>query len=154
MTQPRDTADVIGSRGTAATADTGLLTGNVPTADDLSMVGETVNFTAGNLNPNVFGGLAAEDTLLVGVGVSATAVRFFAPISGLVAPTSLTRVGTFSITTAASLSVATGLSTPPISSFSGNKLLVSLVGGLSGIVVDATYLFRSESSTSKLTVNF
>jgi hypothetical protein len=33
MTQPRDTADVIGSRCTAATADIGLLTGNVPTAE-------------------------------------------------------------------------------------------------------------------------
>tara|TARA_R110000824_G_scaffold401309_1_gene611629 strand:- start:402 stop:779 length:378 start_codon:yes stop_codon:yes gene_type:complete len=57
MTQPRDTADVIGSRGTAATADTGLLTGNVPTADELSMVGETVNYTGANFQPDTPDGL-------------------------------------------------------------------------------------------------
>ena len=37
--------------GTSSTADTGLLSGQVPTADDLSMVGETVNWTKGNYDP-------------------------------------------------------------------------------------------------------
>ena len=63
MTQPRDTADVIGSRGTAATADTGLLTGNVPTADDLSMVGETVNYTGANFQPEQTDGLGNQRIL-------------------------------------------------------------------------------------------
>ena len=43
--------------GTAATADTGLATGNVPTADQLSMVGETVNYTGANYQPEITQGL-------------------------------------------------------------------------------------------------
>ena len=43
----------------AAFADTGLLTGNVPTADDLSMVGETVNYTGGNYQPDDANGLGS-----------------------------------------------------------------------------------------------
>jgi len=43
--------------GTAAQADTGLATGQIPTADQLSMVGQTVNYTGVNYQPNVFGGI-------------------------------------------------------------------------------------------------
>jgi hypothetical protein len=43
--------------GSASLIDTGLLTGNVPTADELSMVGETVNYTGANYQPEIFDGL-------------------------------------------------------------------------------------------------
>tara|TARA_R110000851_G_scaffold156374_1_gene298866 strand:+ start:55 stop:663 length:609 start_codon:yes stop_codon:yes gene_type:complete len=46
------TWDYVVLTGTAATADTGLLTGNVPTADDLSMVGQTINWTGANFRPD------------------------------------------------------------------------------------------------------
>jgi hypothetical protein len=43
--------------GTASLVSTGLLTGNVPTADQLSMVGETVNYTGANFQPTTPYGL-------------------------------------------------------------------------------------------------
>tara|TARA_R110000851_G_scaffold331739_1_gene506387 strand:- start:182 stop:562 length:381 start_codon:yes stop_codon:yes gene_type:complete len=52
MTTARETADALESRGTAATADTGLLTGNVPTADDLGVVGNE-NWNGGNITPTI-----------------------------------------------------------------------------------------------------
>jgi hypothetical protein len=59
--------------GTASLVNTGLLTGNVPTADQLSMVGETVNYTGANLNPNVFGG--ADGVIQIGTRRNATNLR-------------------------------------------------------------------------------
>mgnify|MGYP003634981708 CR=1 FL=1 len=45
--------------GSASLVDTGLLTGNVPTANQLSMVGQTVNYTGANYQPANFDGLNA-----------------------------------------------------------------------------------------------
>ena len=59
--------------GTAATADTGLLAGNVPTADDLGMVGETVNYTGGNYQPEDQDGLGSPRRLFNGSGASIVA---------------------------------------------------------------------------------
>jgi hypothetical protein len=42
--------------GSASLVDTGLLTGNVPTADQLSMVGQTVNYTGENYQPDLDSG--------------------------------------------------------------------------------------------------
>ena len=43
--------------GSASLVNTGLLTGNVPTANQLSMVGQTVNYTGANYQPEVVGGI-------------------------------------------------------------------------------------------------
>ena len=45
--------------GSASLVNTGLLTGNVPTANQLSMVGQTVNYTGANYQPANFDGLNA-----------------------------------------------------------------------------------------------
>mgnify|MGYP003668064203 CR=1 FL=1 len=54
----------------AASKLVGLLTGNVPTADDLSMVGQTVNYTAANFQPSTRGGLNNKQTLINSTGSS------------------------------------------------------------------------------------
>ena len=53
------TWDYVPLVGTAAFVDTGLLTGNVPTADDLSMVGQTINYTGGNYQPDLASGIGS-----------------------------------------------------------------------------------------------
>ena len=57
MTKARDTGEVLNTRGTAATANIGLATGEIPSSDDLSMVGETVNYTGANYQPETTQGL-------------------------------------------------------------------------------------------------
>ena len=71
--------------GTASLVDTGLLTGNVPTADELSMVGQTVNYTGANYQPDVpFGiGVAREmknisgSTITAGAAVPASSISAY-----------------------------------------------------------------------------
>lgn len=63
MTKSRDTGEVLNTRGTAATADTGLLTGNVPTAEDLNMVGQTINYTGANYQPATVWGVGVVRTM-------------------------------------------------------------------------------------------
>ena len=73
--------------GTAAEADTGLSTGNVPTADDLGMVGQTLNWHGGNYQPtdpvglgvaklmaNASGGTIPPGGTMVGQGLQQVAV--------------------------------------------------------------------------------
>ena len=73
--------------GTAAEADTGLATGQVPTADDMGMVGETVNYHGGNYQPtdpvglgvaklmaNASGGTIPPGGTMVGQGLQQVAV--------------------------------------------------------------------------------
>ena len=154
MTQPRDTADVIGSRGTAATADTGLLTGNVPTADDMGMVGETVNFTAGNLNPNVFGGNVAGDIVASGIFSTNGLLNCFLPLVSKTNPVSITVVGTFAIYDDTGL-LKSSINTPTLALDSSNKVALLLFTGAGGVNIRTeTYTVRAVSAASKITVNF
>ena len=60
--------------GSASLVDTGLLTGNVPTANQLSMVGQTVNYTGANYQPDIFDGLGSKTRLYnIGPSVSSAA---------------------------------------------------------------------------------
>ena len=81
------TWDYVPLVGTAAFVDTGLLTGNVPTADDLGMVGQTLNWHGGNYQPtdpvglgvaklmaNASGGTIPPGGTMVGQGLQQVAV--------------------------------------------------------------------------------
>lgn len=84
MTKSRETGEVLNTRGTAATKDTGLLTGQVPTSDDLSMVGETTNYTGANYQPTIADGLnvakemrnLSGGTVSTGANIAGTDLRF------------------------------------------------------------------------------
>lgn len=140
--------------GTASTKDTGTATGQIPTADQLSMVGETVNYTGANLNPNVFGGLAAGDFLMSGVATSTTNALVYGSISLVDAePSSITTISTFTVANASgSTTYGTGL-VPVLSSASSNKFLYLSISGLSGLTEGQAVFLRQETASSKITVN-
>ena len=140
--------------GTASLVDTGLLTGNVPTADDLSMVGQTVNYTGGNLNPNVFGGNVSGD--IVGSGIFSTngLLNCFLKLVSKTNPVSITVVGTFAIYDDTGVLRST-ISTPTLSLDSSNKEALLLFGGAGGVNIRTeTYTVRAVTAASKITVNF
>lgn len=153
MTKSRETGEVLNTRGTAATKDTGLLTGQVPTADDLSMVGETINYTGANLNPNVFGCNDSDARINQGFAASSSVALFYFPIQMPSKPTSITVNNTFSVKDAAGGTVSGGLAiTPTLDNLSSFKTALLVVSGLTVTVGDILQL-TSTSSASKITVN-
>lgn len=60
--------------GTASTKNTGTATGEVPTADELSMVGQTINYTGENYQPNATYGIGAPQLMYTTVTVASGAV--------------------------------------------------------------------------------
>ena len=140
--------------GTAAEANTGLLTGNVPTADDLSMVGETVNYTGANLNPNDFKCSSVDARFFMGFAASASVALFFAPVSFNATPSSISVTSTFSVKDASSSTVAGGGSvTPTLDSASSFKNALIIVSGLSGLLIGQQLQLTSTDATSRILVN-
>jgi hypothetical protein len=140
--------------GSSSLVDTGLLTGNVPTADQLSMVGQTVNFTAGNLNPNVFGGNVAGDIVCSGIFSTNGLLNCFLKLVSKTNPVSITVVGTFAIYDDTGVLKST-ISTPTLSLDSSNKEALLLFGGAGGVNIRTeTYTVRAVTAASKITVNF
>jgi hypothetical protein len=139
--------------GDAASRDTGILTGQLPTADEINMVGATKNFTSNNLNPNVFGG-AGDDFVAIGESVNATTAVFFLPINLINPPTSITVVGTFNVVTASGSAIYGGSVSVSLDSESGNKLASINIASATGMGAggDAVYL-KQASVGSTITVN-
>jgi hypothetical protein len=141
--------------GDSASRDSGILTGQLPTAEDLSMVGATENFTSNNLNPNVFGGLNATDTLATGFAENTTTVSLLLPISSLTAPSSITVVGSFSLIDSEYNTLNANVTSFNLSVRSSNKVvLIGGVSGLSGLTKSEIVQLISNTSASKITVNF
>lgn len=138
--------------GTASLVDTGLLTGNVPTADQLSMVGETVNYTGANLNIGISGADAASDDVAVGFADGTTSAVFFLTTLGFSSATSITVDGTFNVARVNTGLVASGL-TPVLNTRGSHKLTKLSVTGLSGLVDKEPLTLRTDLATSKITVN-
>ena len=137
--------------GTASLADTGLLTGNVPTANQLSMVGQTVNYTGGNLNPNVFGVSAGNDFIAFGHSASANTAWFLLPVSQI--PVSIGFAGTFTVGDYAGNAVSGGSGiTPTLSGLSSDKGALIQFTGLS-ISPPAILILKADSPASLITVN-
>ena len=140
--------------GTASTKDTGTASGQIPTADDLGVVGET-NYTSGNVNLYEFGGVATGDDIIIGYANSSTSARFYAPILSNTAPTGITVTGTFDALIMTSYAtVGSGLVPSSILSSSSNRMLSFQVSGLSGLSLGDPVMLRTESSTSKIVINF
>lgn len=137
----------------AASRLVGTAIGNIPDADDLSMVGASVNYTGNNLNPNSFGGTTGSIAIAIGYAQTTTVINFFAPISGTANPVSATVAGTFTVQDLQFSTVASAVS-PTLNSASGNKLAILTVSGLAGLTVDKAYYLRTDSAGSKITVNF
>tara|TARA_R110000851_G_scaffold15716_1_gene51835 strand:+ start:299 stop:985 length:687 start_codon:yes stop_codon:yes gene_type:complete len=145
------TWDYVPLVGTAAFVDTGLLTGNVPTADELSMVGQTVNYTGGNLNPNVFGVSAGNDFIAFGHSASANTAWFLLPASQI--PASIGFAGTFTVGDYAGNAVSGGSGiTPTLSGLSSDKGALIQFTGLS-ISPPAILILKADSPASLITVN-
>jgi len=140
--------------GTAATKDTGTDSGQVPTADDLGVVGKT-NYHSGNLNVVEFGGVAAGQDLIIGFANSSTSARFYAPIFSNTAPTGITTVGTFAALIMTSYAAAgSGVAPTVLLGSSSNRMISFQISGLTGLSPGDPVMLRSESASSKITVNF
>lgn len=140
-----------GDLGTAAQADTGTASGEIPTADDLGVVGET-NYHSGNVNLNEFGGIATNDDIIRGFATSSTTAAFYAPLSSVTAPASITVTGTFSVLNATT-TLSTGVSSFSLAGSSSNKLAV-ITCSISGATAGEVITLRTSTSSSKITVNF
>lgn len=110
-------------------------------------------YHSGNLNPNVFGGVALGDYVSVGEALSATVAAFFLPVSLLNAPSSITVLNTFTAENAGGGTVYGSGLTPVINAASGNKIAYITVSGLSGLVVKDPVYLRQENASSTITVN-
>jgi hypothetical protein len=140
--------------GEASSRDTGTATGQLPTADQLSMVGATENFTTANLNPNVFGADTINDRTAMGGAITSSIATFFLPTDLLDTANSITVVGTFDVTTLFGTVISGGAGViPSMSSTSTNKLTNVNVAGLSGLADNTPLLLKATSTASKITVN-
>lgn len=138
--------------GDAASRDVGTASGNIPDADDLNMVGNT-NYTSGNLNPNVFGGVAAGNYVAVGEALSSSVAAFYLPISMTDDSSSITVVSTFTAENAGGGTVYGSGLVPVHNTAGSNKLAYITVSGLSGLTVKDPVYLRQETNTSQITVN-
>ena len=141
----------------AASRDVGTASGNIPDADGLNMVGATENYTSNNLNPNVFGGLAADDIVSQTMYASSTAnAVVINPLVSTAAPVSITVTSTFKILSADGTVVRTGITGADIALFSGssNKIAQILITNNTGLSTGSNYTLRTETASSKITVNF
>lgn len=110
-------------------------------------------YTGANLNPNVFGGLAANDTIAIGFAQNSVEAIFALPISLINAPSSITVTGTFSILNTAFSAEDTGISTISLSARSSNKIALCSITTGGGLTGGQTLQLVCESGSSKVTVN-
>ena len=142
-----------GSSANAASKLVGTATGEVPTADDLDMVGASENYTSNNTNPNLFGGAANQivQKVLFRNGTEARAILTHS-IPG-VGYSIIKGSGSYKITDTVFNNITTGI---PASSISlvgiGQKVAQINIGGLSGLVQDKIYYLISESGNSTIEV--
>jgi|TARA_R110000851_G_scaffold272661_2_gene425399 hypothetical protein len=138
--------------GNASQKTVGISSGQLPTSDNLNMVGATENFTSNNLNPNVFGGVAAGDLIASGSAENATTALFEFNVSLSTAP-AFTQNGTFEIRSNTNFQLlASSLTISTIAGISSNKKLVLVVSS-SGLPTGENLLLISETAASKITVN-
>ena len=140
----------------AASREVGIATGNIPDADDLSMVGAGVNWTDTNLNYSLFDGSAGSVICVDGVGRSATTADFYFKINRATAPSGIIALGTFSVSpivfgatrgsglTSANLAFNVGLSS--------SKEARVQVTGLSGVITDERLVMQIDTGSSSIEV--
>ena len=145
--------------GDAGARDVGTATGQLPTADDLDMIGASSNFTSNNLNPNVFGGVAGRIIMASGTRTTpTTSVVFFPQVSGLSGDTpTLSKAGTFELfETDTGVIIESNISTLSritLSGTSGGQVARVVLTGVAGLVAGKSYELRGETNASIITVN-
>lgn len=110
-------------------------------------------YDSGNTNFDEFGGVATDDAIAAGVSQTGAVAVFYLPINSYTAPTSITINGTFKVTDSNGASRGTGISSISMSAGTTNKLVRLSISGLT-LTVDEPLELRTESSTSKITVNY
>jgi hypothetical protein len=128
----------------------GILTGQIPTADNLSMVGATENFTSNNLNSNVFFASGTNDIIVQGYAQNSTTAIFLFPTtqSGL----SITQAGAFSVKTSG-LVVYGSAVTLSVSTLGSSKTMV-VFATISGATSGQNLILTADSASSSITVNY
>ena len=139
----------------AQTSPTDTTAGRVLTTDAEDIAAGTLYHT-GNLNQFEFdngGGSSGEGVLALGYALNANNCRFMLPISLFDAPSSITEEGTFEIRNSANATLVSGVTGFALNSASSNK--VALLGQTSsGAFTSGEILFlRTETNSSKITVN-
>lgn len=126
-------------------------------AKDGANIKERTLFDSGNTNFNEFGGVNAGDVISTGIATSATEVRFFLPINSKISATGIT-LGTGLYSIKGLNGADTGNNNLTLSGsfsfLSGNKVVVLIVTGLSGLTQGGSYRLETESVNSVITVNF
>jgi len=114
-------------------------------------------YHSGNTNFNEFGGLAVGDEISLGVALSSTVIRFPLYVNSRASPTSITVVGTFEVKNAQSVTETSGLTASDVNLIGISTSRVAWVDvedTLASYTPREMYRFKTESSTSKITVNF
>jgi hypothetical protein len=135
--------------GDAASRDTGTSAGNLPTADDLSMIAATKNFTDNNLTPDVFAGAIA-------FAKSSTELRMLLPTINQGRVASITVTGTFQLFNLSASSFQTVNNTDITLNSSSSDLgcTHTEIGGMTGLNVNQAYFLRGNSAGAQIKSNF
>lgn len=151
---PRTAGAIINANFTdsanAASKLVGTATGEIPTSDNLDMVGAAENYTSNNLNPNVFGGIASNRILALGYAHNTGTAYFLLPTLSPSGAASITVSNTFSVYGANSVLIASGNVPVLVSGTLGASLIQ--VAGIS-LAQGEPLTLRTDSASSKITVN-
>ena len=135
----------------AASYLVGTATGQVPTADDLGVVGET-NYSSGTLNTNTFGGSSGGRK--EGIVNSSSSALFEIQTPFFSEASSVTINNTFTVITPGGSVITGGASiTPAMSLISSTGITYVFADGLSGVSIGDPVYLECDSNSSLITVN-
>lgn len=164
--------------GTAATKNTGTASGEIPLNSDLGTastkdvqsspsdstagavlnnetthIGGEINYTSGNLNPNIFGGVSSGASLCQGfIAGNGTEAIFLLPVSLKTQATTLNTTGSFSVLNNNLQAKISGVTSIAISSRSSNKTAHISITGISGMASGDVAVLYSDTASSKIEV--
>lgn len=134
----------------AASKLVGTATGRVLLSESAGLDNGETNWTSGNLNPNEFGGIGANQVVSIGYAATTTTATFPLHVSNLSAG-SITVTSTFLVTDESGATLASGVI--PALAISSNKVIIITVVGLIGLSEKDPLSLRTETASSKIKVN-
>jgi hypothetical protein len=122
--------------------------------NETTEIGGFINYTGANLNPNVFGGIGANDRLISSRANGSTLIDFYVDVDYVNTPTLNSITSTFAIQDKGGNVINSGITSANISvnSLSSNKQLIIRVTGLT-LTIGTDYVLVSETASSKIVVN-
>lgn len=135
----------------AASREVGVLTGNIPDADALSMVGAAENLTNVNTNRSMFG---FSSGALISNGFPRNTTNLRVSLSHeIVSATGVNVTGPLSVVDTEFNTVKTGIQSVDISVISsGSKVIFISISNLTGLVIDKPYLLLAGSGLAGIEV--